>query len=295
MPSTLLRRVEADPGVLAKRTFTGLALAVGVGASIVFGPSWSPVLLIAALVLAGAWEWAGLVDQRATRRWRSAYVLTIALCMLVAWIAAGTRSTVAVVLWTVALGWWLAALGAVLRFGAGASSSESGAPSPLPKGLVGAAGALCLVPAWLALGQVHVRTDGPWALLSIILLTVAADIGAYFVGRLYGRRRLAPRVSPGKTLEGLLGGLVCTVLLASLLAALGAVPTPPGFVLVAMGVALVSVLGDLTVSLFKRNAGVKHSGRLLPGHGGVLDRIDSFCATAPLWGLWLAYTGRLQG
>ncbi len=275
--------------VLAKRALTGLTLAVTVGASILFGPRWSPVALIGLLVLAGAWEWATLIDRRARRAHKALYVGVIALAMGAAWVIADRIPAAGPVIWWVAALWWSLALVLVLRAGAGNSEGTSPASTtPLRGVAMGLVGALCLVPAWLALGVVHVNSSGAWALLTIIGLTVTADIGAYTIGRLFGRHRLLPRVSPGKTLEGLVGGVLWTLALALLLAVLTA-PTPPGFLLVAVLIALVSVLGDLTISLFKRRAGVKDSGKLLPGHGGVLDRIDSFCATAPAWGLWLAY------
>lgn len=277
--------------MLAKRALTGVTLALAVGASVVAGPRWSPMVVIGLLVLAGAWEWAALIDRRAGRLQRSLYVSVVALAMALAWFGTERTEALAVALWWLAAGWWLVALGLVLH--AGTRSADVSEAPPTPEGPshrlgLGVAGLLSLVPAWLALGMVHKQSSGAWALLTIIGLTVAADIGAYTVGRLVGRHRLAPRVSPGKTLEGLAGGVACTLLVAIVLAWL-ALPTPSGFLFAAVLIALVSVLGDLTVSLFKRRAGVKHSGRLLPGHGGVLDRIDSFCATAPAWALWLTH------
>lgn len=279
--------------MLIKRALTGIALAAAVGASIVLGPRWSPVLVIGLLVLAGAWEWGALIDQRISIAHRALYVAVIALTMILSWFATAQDPSVGVSIWWLAAVWWALALVIVLRAGADGIDEAAEASSPRtawPRWAVALAGALCLVPAWLGLGAVHAQSSGAWAMLTIIGLTVAADIGAYTIGRLFGRRRLLPRVSPGKTLEGLAGGVAWTVLLAVVLIVLP-VPTPPGFLLAAVVIALVSVLGDLTVSLFKRRAGVKHSGTLLPGHGGVLDRIDSFCATAPAWALWLAVAG----
>ncbi|MEO0421720.1 MAG: phosphatidate cytidylyltransferase [Pseudomonadota bacterium] len=279
--------------MLIKRALTGIALATAVGASILLGPRWSAVLLIGLLVLAGAWEWGALIDQRLSPVVRALYVVVIALIMVLSWFATAQDPGVGVSIWWIAAAWWCLALVIVLRAGAeGIDEAVDGATprTGWQRWAVALAGVLCLVPAWLGLGAVHAQSSGAWAMLTIIGLTVAADIGAYTIGRLFGRRRLLPRVSPGKTLEGLAGGVAWTVLLALLLSVLP-VPTPPWFLLAAVVIALVSVLGDLTVSLFKRRAGVKHSGTLLPGHGGVLDRIDSFCATAPAWALWLAVAG----
>lgn len=124
--------------------------------------------------------------------------------------------------------------------------------------------------------------------MTLLAIVWAADVGAYAFGRLFGRTKLAPAVSPGKTLEGMAGGLLLAALAAGVAAALLGLPVARVATL-GVATALVSVLGDLTQSMFKRNVGLKDSGRLLPGHGGVLDRIDSLTAAIPLFagGLWL--------
>ncbi|MEM9056937.1 MAG: phosphatidate cytidylyltransferase, partial [Pseudomonadota bacterium] len=152
-------------------------------------------------------------------------------------------------------------------------------------------GLLVLVPAWVILVRVHAsEVLGPGWLLFVFAVVWAADTGAYFVGKAFGHSRLAPRVSPGKTWEGVGGGLG----LAGIVAAVGAwafgVPALP-FIGICIATALVSIVGDLTVSMFKRHAGVKDSGRLFPGHGGILDRIDSITAAAPVFALGLALLG----
>lgn len=129
---------------------------------------------------------------------------------------------------------------------------------------------------------------GTALLLFPVVLTWASDIGAYFVGRAIGRRKLIASVSPGKTVEGAVGGLVATVLVAWLYVALVLRPvahlslTPLAFVLVGVAISVAAQLGDLAESLFKREAGVKDSSRLIPGHGGVLDRIDSLLFVLPV-------------
>jgi phosphatidate cytidylyltransferase len=126
----------------------------------------------------------------------------------------------------------------------------------------------------------------------LVLLVISADIGAYFAGRRWGRRKLAPRVSPGKTWEGALGGLGMVALMAWGGAwYFGLAPLPTVLFGVAVGVS--SIVGDLTESMFKRAAGLKDSGALLPGHGGLLDRIDSVTAAAPLYALGLFGSGVL--
>ncbi len=150
-------------------------------------------------------------------------------------------------------------------------------------------GAMLLLPAWLALLQL--RQAGPVALLAIMSIVWLADIGAYFSGRRLGRHKLAPSISPGKTWEGAIGGglavLVYGVVLSPQLPATLA-RNLPLLVVVLIGLTVISILGDLFESLLKRQAGLKDSSNVLPGHGGVLDRIDSLTSTLPLVALvWL--------
>ena len=134
--------------------------------------------------------------------------------------------------------------------------------------------------------------QGSALLLLVLAIIWAADIGAYFAGHRWGRLKLAPQVSPGKTLEGVAGGLVSAVLVAgaggSLLGLPLAVMLPLGLCMAAL-----SIVGDLAESMFKRSVGLKDSGRLFPGHGGLLDRIDSITAAAPLFALALQWMGRI--
>ncbi|MCL4792479.1 MAG: phosphatidate cytidylyltransferase, partial [Gammaproteobacteria bacterium] len=187
----------------------------------------------------------------------------------------------AVVLWA-ALVWWLVALVWILRY-----------PVPISPFAAGLAGILVLVPAWISLVSIlQVAGQGPALLLLTLAMIWAADIGAYFAGRRWGRLKLAPRVSPGKTLEGVAGGLLGAVLTAGVG---GSVLGLPLAAMLPFGlcVAAISVVGDLTESMFKRSVGIKDSGRLFPGHGGVLDRIDSITAAAPLFALALQWMGRI--
>jgi phosphatidate cytidylyltransferase len=127
--------------------------------------------------------------------------------------------------------------------------------------------------------------------LILLSLVAAADIGAYFTGRRFGRTKLAPQVSPGKTWEGVLGGAVAVSVVALLWIWMGLFAWR--FLVVALAVFAASVVGDLTESLFKRGAGLKDSGSILPGHGGILDRIDSLTAAAPVYVLGLHWIGIL--
>jgi phosphatidate cytidylyltransferase len=158
--------------------------------------------------------------------------------------------------------------------------------------LAWAVGFVTLVPAWVAI--VRMRLDwehGERWVLFLLLLVWAADIGAFFAGRSLGRHKLAPAVSPGKTWEGVAGGLAASAAVA--VAGAGWLVQPAlSFVAVALGVAVASIVGDLTESMLKRFSGLKDSGHLIPGHGGIMDRMDSITAAAPC--LMLG-AGLLQG
>jgi phosphatidate cytidylyltransferase len=146
---------------------------------------------------------------------------------------------------------------------------------------------------WFALGWIRIHPDGSWLILLLLLIVWAADTGAYFAGKAFGKRKLAAQISPGKTQAGLLGGLIAaslTALLAANLMPLASVEST-SLILLTMVTALVSVGGDLMISLHKRTSGFKDSGNLLPGHGGVLDRLDSLLAAAPFFALGLLVTG----
>lgn len=152
---------------------------------------------------------------------------------------------------------------------------------------------LSITTGWFAIGWIRMQSEGSWWLLLLLLLVWAADTGAYFAGKTFGKNKLAPHISPGKTREGLVGGLIAAplvVLLAANLMPLTNVDSGKLFML-SMVTALVSVGGDLMVSLHKRTSGFKDSSKLLPGHGGVLDRIDSLLAAAPFFALGLLVSG----
>ena len=126
--------------------------------------------------------------------------------------------------------------------------------------------------------------------MSILLIVWAADVGAYFVGSFWGRVKLAPRVSPAKTWEGLIGGLLLVVVISYTSSRFLEIPSG-SFIAISIVAAVSSVIGDLTVSIFKRNVSMKDSGRFLPGHGGILDRIDSLVAAIPIFTLGLIVAG----
>ncbi len=259
------------------RVITALVLASGITAAILYLPTWVVSWIIGLFWLGGAWEWAGLA--RLDGAVRIGYVAVLAGLMLVLadWGLAGGWSLPVMI---VAVVWWAAA-----ALGLGAY------PRPIPLAGVGVAGPIALLPAWFLLTHLHgSASQGPGLTLTILLIVWAADVGAYLVGGTWGRVKLAPDVSPGKTWEGVLGGMGLAALIA--LAAGIFLDLPTGtFVAIGVAAALVSVIGDLTVSMFKRNVGLKDSGRLLPGHGGILDRIDSLAAATPVFALGLVVAG----
>ena len=158
-------------------------------------------------------------------------------------------------------------------------------------------GLLILLPAWQGLILLKQWPQANALIIAVMVLVWGADIGAYFSGKTFGKRKLAPKVSPGKSWEGLYGGLAASLLI-TLLVGLQQGWSAGGLLLALAGAAvvvLISVVGDLTESMFKRQSGIKDSSNLLPGHGGVLDRIDSLTAAIPLFAalLWLAGWGAL--
>lgn len=240
-------------------------------------------LFIGVVVVLGGWEWArlaGFAGQAA----RISYAVVVALLLILLY----RLPTAAAWLLPLSLVWWLAATALVLGY-PGSQRYWGGRVGSLVIGL------LILLPAWLALVQLKQWPQGNWLIVAVMVLVWAADIGAYFSGKALGRRKLAPQVSPGKSWEGLVGGLI-TSLLVTLGVGLYRGWSPRELVLALLGAALVvviSVVGDLTESMFKRSSGIKDSSQLLPGHGGVMDRIDSLTAAVPVFTvlLWLAGWG----
>jgi phosphatidate cytidylyltransferase len=270
--------------MLRTRVITGCVL----GALLLLGlfllpPLWA-VLAFGLVFTVGAWEWAGFGALHRPPA-RAGYTLIVALALLISWRWTETSAHLFILLGGACV-WWVIAFFWLML-----------APAQHRSTVTLICGLAVLAPAFVALARLQISSHGfargPLLVLWLILMVCAADIGAYFAGRAFGRRKLAPRVSPGKTIEGAVGGL----LLAALVAASGAIyfglPTLAAIAF-GFGVGIFSIVGDLTESMFKRAAALKDSGTLLPGHGGLLDRIDSVTAAAPLYALGLFSSGVLR-
>jgi phosphatidate cytidylyltransferase len=265
---------------LRKRVATAAVLIALLLAVLFWLPAAATVAVLTLVVLGGAWEWSAFLKW-ADPRARGAFVGLIALLLPAAWLLTRTPAGLAALLGA-ALLWWLVALVWIVL-----------APRAVRPWSAGLAGILSLVPAWLALTRLRLEAQhgAQWVLFALLLVWMA-DIGAYFCGRRFGRVRLAPAVSPGKTWEGALGGLLASGIVALIGGAWFRLPLEPFLVLCLAAVAF-SIVGDLTESLLKRFAGMKDSGTLFPGHGGVMDRIDSVTGAAPVLLLGLTFLGVL--
>ena len=268
------------------RVIAALVMApFAIGAILLLPTSWL-VMLAALVFLVGLWEWFKLAEIDDTLQRTVLLTANLLLMVLLVWASRGSTDLVPLRLMAlVGAGWWLLAL-LWLRFFHFASDHETWA-----RVFKLAAGTLAVVPAWCALGLIHSSQPNGHIWLFVALAIVwAADSDAYFAGRHFGGRwfagrKLAPRISPNKTLEGLLGGLAAGMLVAAvgaLLAGAGMAQLP-GVLLVAIFTVLFSVVGDLFESLLKRHVGAKDSGDVIPGHGGVLDRIDGVLAALPIF------------
>lgn len=259
--------------------------------AVLFLPPSILALVFGVLVCLGGWEWARLAD------WQSVFARVLFSVILAAILLAfyvytnlgGTpvQAEVQPVLGLACL-WWSIALLWVKSYPASAV---------LWRGRVmrSMMGLLILSTAWLAAVYLLTFSQGRLLLIAMVVVVTATDIGAYFTGTRFGRHKLVVRVSPAKTWEGFWGGMACAVLLALML--WWAIPAQMAHVSLAAVIAVVlttalaSVVGDLTVSMVKRESGVKDSGGLLPGHGGLLDRLDSLCGAAPVFALGLLLAG----
>lgn len=265
--------------MIRARVISAAVLVVFVMLAVFALPPLASTLAISLLLAACAWEWSAFQGRELPGR--LLFLLSTAACCAFLWHLTADPRGLNRVLWTAA-GFWTAAAVWILLL-----------PRPVNRALTWFTGVLALSFAWLALARMRMDWQlGSWWVMYALLVVWVADSCAYFAGHRWGNRKLAPRVSPGKTWAGLYGGVTGAALL-------GVAATPwlsrsavPLAVLTVI-VALYSVVGDLTESLFKRHAGLKDSGSLIPGHGGFLDRFDSLLAAAPVLMLGASWLGRL--
>lgn len=276
--------------MLKQRVITALVLAAIFLVALFGLPAGYFSFFIGAVVLIGAWEWASLSGVPAVWQRLSYSVVVLALLVGAALYlgfegeASPRLNNVAIRdLLIVGCSWWAVAL--LLVQGYPSSAVLWG--HKLLRLLMGL---LVLIPTWVALVYVRQQVNGAWLVLLLMLIVALADSGGYFAGRRFGKHKLAPAVSPGKTWEGFAGGLLANCLLAVILSQ--ALNTSLLLMLVlVVPTSLISVLGDLLESMVKRHAGVKDSGSILPGHGGILDRVDGITAGAPVFALALLASG----
>ncbi|MFL1455429.1 phosphatidate cytidylyltransferase [Marinobacter sp. GN3S48] len=274
--------------MLKTRIITALILAPIAIGGIFFLPPLGFALFTGAIITIGAWEWAnmsGMTSQLA----RVVYAAVTAAVMY------GLLNVSAVAVLWLAVIWWFICFLMVRSYPAG-SERWGGLPVRAVMGL------LVLVPAWVGLN--HLRTgsfqfgdvaNNLLVILFVFCVVWVADIGAYFAGRAFGKAKLAPRVSPGKSWAGVWGGLVAVAVFAVIVSQLASAPMDQTLMLViaSLVTGLVSVLGDLLESMLKRFRGIKDSSQLLPGHGGIMDRIDSLTAAIPVFALIITQVGWL--
>lgn len=267
--------------MLKTRVLTALAMvAVVLGA--IFGLSNTPFAIISGLVILGVGGWeASRLCGSVPKPVIWLYPMALVTAGLGLWF--GPQDTpqtlwlsVVAVAWLIPMGW----LG---------HPKTGHHPT-----VIGVLLALILSGAWLSIVVLHAQN--PWLIIWVLVIVAGADIGAYFTGRAIGGAKLAPQISPGKTWAGAWGGLIAAAVLAPLGARLLPIDVPfllPQMALLGGLLAVISIIGDLFISLLKRQAGLKDSSALLPGHGGILDRLDSLGAALPFFTLallWLQQT-----
>jgi phosphatidate cytidylyltransferase len=287
--------------VLKQRIITALILAPLALFAILYLPLFSFQIMIALVMGLGAWEWSSMSGM--TRAFtKSAYaILVVVICLVLSfmlptdliWYQGQLNSLYTYILSLAAI-WWVVSLAMIIAY---PSYSSAWYTSKVLRGIFGF---FTLIPTWVAV--ITLRTSlydidpyyGASLIFYVLGIVWAADIGAFFVGVKFGKHKLRPEVSPGKTLEGLMGGVFASSAIIAFAAMHYQVDPSRIWLHILVGALTVGVsaLGDLNESMFKRCAGIKDSGKLLPGHGGIMDRIDSLTAAFPVFAfcyvMWMA-------
>ena len=264
---------------LKQRIITAAVLIVAALIFIlVFSTPWFAVTTLVLVVSVGGMEWAKLVALEQIKQG-----LYVAWMLLLAYFS---YKSITLSWFFVTLGffWWFINLVMLIKYKQGTTFYSN---NPL---MLLLAGYFVILSAWSAAVILH--THSPYLVLFLVLLVAAADSGAYFAGKTFGKNKLVPEISPGKTREGLLGGFIAALMVAFMGASLLGLTEGyfSSFMYLSAVVALMSVAGDLFISLMKREAGAKDSGSILPGHGGILDRVDGLIATLPLFALGINWS-----
>ena len=277
--------------MLRQRVITGVLLALAFLAAVYFLRLEALAIIFGGVAAAAAWEWSGLSGIKSVPV-KVLYTLTYMGLLMATWAALAIGEAPAPDVFQPWLGtacfFWSVVMLMVESYPGTAWIWRSRMSRAV-------FGLFILTTTWLSTIFLLTMPSGTVLLVLMVLAVALADIGAYFAGRRWGRHKLAIRVSPGKTWEGFWGGVVSVVVLTCVVAYV--LPQHMAhlslvtLILLGLAVAGASVLGDLTVSMVKRESGVKDSGTLLPGHGGLLDRIDGLCAAAPVFGLGLLLAG----
>jgi phosphatidate cytidylyltransferase len=287
--------------MLKQRILTALLLAPLALLAILFLPIEGFKYIVAGVIFLGAYEWANMsgITARIFKGWFAIFIGVLLALLIFSvdadniWVQ-GELNAIYFFILQISVIWWLLSFFMILAYPRYSDVWKNS------RGIRATFGVLTLIPAWVAI--VSLRTSlydvdpfyGASLLFYVLGIVWAADIGAFFVGVKFGKHKLRPNVSPGKTLEGLLGGVMASLAIIAF-AALHYQVEPSRILLhlfiggITVGV---SALGDLNESMFKRCAGIKDSGKLLPGHGGIMDRIDSLTAAFPVFAfcyvVWMA-------
>ena len=265
-----------------QRVITAIALVLGLLALLFNLNPLNFSLIVALIILLAGWEWGNLMGLE-SKRHKFSYIALLALTIATAALSLDLFGTL-----NISLGQTLCLIASVLW--AVVFLWVQGYPSSAilwsPRPLLWLLGIALLTITWVAIALIIHQPHGPWLLLFAFAVVALADVGGYVAGNLFGKHKLAPLVSPGKTWEGFFGGILLQcILIASMASFMPETITTVMLVALVIPVSLYSVLGDLFESMIKRHSGVKDSGNILPGHGGVLDRIDGLIAALPLFAL----------
>jgi phosphatidate cytidylyltransferase len=274
--------------VIKLRIITAIVLATVFLSSLFFLPWLGFTVFVGAVTLVGAWEWANLSGFGSTSQ-RCIYSISTAAVMLLVAFYTGIVDGLVYIHETrhvlvIASTWWAVAL----LWVQGYPSSTVIWGSRWVRAMMGW---LVIVPCWLSLSYLHQEEKGSLLILLVMITVIVADTGAYFTGKAFGRRKLLVQVSPGKSWEGFWGGLIACLLLAFLVEIYTGFVQWQALLIIMLFTSLGSVLGDLLESMVKRHRDIKDSGSVLPGHGGMLDRIDSITAAAPIFTLGIILSG----